>query len=49
MARSCDAGAEPRLRTPVQSLTTTPSKPHSELSGVSSRSFSLIVTPSTEL
>ncbi len=49
MARSCEALADSTLRTPVQSLTTTPSKPHSELSGVSSRSFSVAVTPLMEL
>lgn len=36
-------------RTAVQSLTTTPSKPHSEFSGVSKRSFSVAVTPLTAL
>jgi beta-glucosidase len=45
IARSCEAGIESRLRTAVQSEITTPSKPHSELSGCSSRSCSVIVTP----
>ena len=49
MARSCEAATASSERTAVQSLITTPSKPHSEFSGVSSRSFSVIVTPSTEL
>ena len=43
------ARALSRLRTAVQSLITTPSKPHSRFSGVSSRSFSVTVTPLTEL
>src|SRR3712207_7945911 len=46
---SCDALALSRLRTAVQSLTATPSKPHSLLSGVSSRSFSVALVPLTEL
>ncbi len=45
IATSCDAFAASTERTPVQSDTTMPSKPHSELSGVSSRSFSDAVTP----
>ncbi len=49
ISRSCEARAASTLRTPVQSLTTTPSNPHSELSGVSSRSFSVDVTPLIEL
>ena len=38
-----------RLRTAVQSLITTPSKPHSEFNGVSNNSFSVTVAPLTEL
>ena len=49
IARSCDADAAATLRTAVQSLITTPSKPHSEFSGVSNRSFSDAVTPLIEL
>ena len=49
MTRSCDALALSRLRTAVQSLMTTPSKPHSLFSGVSSRSFSVAVAPLIEL
>ncbi len=49
IATSCDAFAESTERTPVQSDTTIPSKPHSELSGVSSSSCSDAVTPLTEL
>ena len=49
MTRSCEARALSRLRTPVQSLMTTPSKPHSLFRGVSSRGFSLAVAPLIEL
>ena len=49
MTRSWEALALSRLRTAVQSLMTTPSKPHSLFSGVSSSSFSVAVTPLTAL
>ena len=49
MARSWAALALSSDRTAVQSLTTTPWKPHSVFSGVSSRSFSVAVTPLTRL
>ena len=49
MTRSCEALALSSDRTAVQSLITTPSKPHSLFSGVSSRSFSVAVVPLTEL
>ena len=49
MTRSCEALAAASDRTAVQSLITTPSKPHSLFSGVSSRSFSVAVVPLTEL
>ncbi len=45
IATSCEAFADSTERTPVQSDTTMPSKPHSEFNGVSSRSFSDAVTP----
>jgi hypothetical protein len=49
MTRSWEALALSSDRTAVQSLTTTPWKPHSVFSGVSSRSFSVAVTPLTWL
>ena len=49
IARSCECLALSTLRTAVQSLTTTPSKPQSVFSGVSSSSFSDAVAPFIEL
>jgi len=49
MTRSCAARAASSVRTAVQSLTTTPSKPHSLFNGVSSSSFPVMVVPLTEL
>ena len=49
ITRSCAATAASSERTAVQSLTTTPSNPHSLFSGVSSRSCSDMVVPLTEL
>ncbi|OIQ77934.1 hypothetical protein GALL_403680 [mine drainage metagenome] len=49
ITRSCAAAAERSDRTAVQSEITTPSNPHTPLSGSARRSFSLMVTPPTAL